>query len=518
MTPVIRWRMLMDETQTAPATHSEVDPGCLPAWEVDDLPEPTPFHARNLIRLIGPGIVMAGASIGTGEFVVGPQNAARYHGAMMWAALLSIIGQVILNTEVMRYTLCTGEPVMTGFLRCKPGPRFWLIFYLLLDFGGWWPTLAGLSAQILVVAVQGLTPQDSINPDTVRGVSYIVFVLCATLVLFGGKVYRTLQIVLGGKILFLLVYMLFTSVFFVSMRTWGEIWSGLFDVTRIPRDAEGNAAINWALVSAMAGFAGVGGLGNIMASNFVRENGWGMGRKVGAIPSAFGGHNITLSHIGTICRSDETNIQRFRGWFRYLIADQYLVWFVGSLFGLMLPCLLGAEYLRVERLNSADQWRWAAALAQDFGEAKGPIFRWMTLVCGLVIMIPGQFSVVDFVARRWTDAVWSGSRRIRRMDPNKIKILYYGFAFSYVIFGICAYTFFPKLSASSMMLIAGNLANLAIGLTVFHTLYVNRHFLPRPMRPSPIKQAALVLSGLYFLTMFGLVFHQNIWPIITRQR
>src|SRR6478672_9103805 len=138
---------------------NNIDPGCLPAWEVDELPEPAPLKARNLLALIGPGLVLAGGSIGTGEWVMGPKTAAQYHGALMWIVLLSIGAQIVLNTEVMRYTLCTGEPIMTGFMRTKPGPRFWVILYLLLDVGSWWPSMAGLAAQILVVYIKKLTPQ-----------------------------------------------------------------------------------------------------------------------------------------------------------------------------------------------------------------------------------------------------------------------------------------------------------------------------------------------------------------------
>lgn len=490
------------------------DPGCLPAWDVGEMPEPKPFVARNLLALIGPGLVLAGGSIGTGEWVMGPQAAARYHGAMMWVVLVSILAQVVLNTEAMRYTLCTGEPILTGFMRSRPGPKFWLAFYLLLDFGTWWPSLAGLASQIIVVAVKGLTPQDAINPDTVRTLSYGVFLVCAILVLFGGKVYNTVQFVAGGKFLFTLFYMTLCCLFFVSLQTWGEIWGGLFNPFVLPRDAAGNPNVDWALISALAGYSGVGGIANIMASNFVREKGWGMGGQVGAIPSAFGGHQIALSHIGTMCRMGAETVERFRGWFRYLIADQYLVWAGGSLIGMMLPCMLGAEYLRVESLDSKEQWRWAAAMAQDFGAAKGEIFRTLTLFCGLVIMIPGQFYVVDNIARRWTDAVWSGSRRLRRLDNHKVKHVYYTFAGAYVLAGVCAYTFFPKLSASSMMQIAGNMANLGISATIFHTLYVNRRFLPKELQPSRAKQIALILAGLFFLTMFGLVVHQRILPLL----
>src|SRR4051812_38404222 len=79
----------------------QVDPGCLPAWGAGDLPEPKAisFHWRNWLSLIGPGLVLAGGSIGTGEWVMGPKIAALYHGAFMWAVLCSIVGQVLFNTE-----------------------------------------------------------------------------------------------------------------------------------------------------------------------------------------------------------------------------------------------------------------------------------------------------------------------------------------------------------------------------------------------------------------------------------
>jgi hypothetical protein len=131
-------------------------------------------------------------------------------------------------------------------------------------------------------------------------------------------------------------------------------------------------------------------------------------------------------------------------------------------------------------------------------------------------MIPGQFYVVDITARRWTDVIWSGSRRARKFEPSKVKHLYYGIAGAYVTWGVCAYTFFPNLSASTMLVIAGNMANLTISMTILQTLYVNRTFLPESMRPSLAKQAALLLSAAFFLCMFGLVVNQKIVPIVNQ--
>ncbi len=465
--------------------------------------------------MIGPGLVLAGGSIGTGEWVMGPQAAARYHGAMLWVVIVSIAAQVVLNTEVMRYTVCTGEPVMTGFLRTKPGPKFWLLFYLLLDFSGWLPSLAGLASQILVVAFLGLTPQDSINPALVNQVSIGVFLFCAVLVLFGGKVYSSVKLISSSKLIYSLAYLSFVCIFFVSARVWSEIFSGLINPFKLPVGKGGHTEFDMSLIAALGGFAGVGGLGNIMVSNFVRENGWGMGKLVGAIPSAFGGHKIELSHIGTIYRPGPGTLERFKGWYHKVIKDQYWLWAAGSLVGMVLPCALGLQYLNVMNLEpGADQWRWAAALAQDFGASKGEIFKYLTLFCGLMIMMPGQFYVIDGVARRWTDAIWSGSRRIRKVDKGRIKHVYYAFVAAYVIWGVSIFLFWPDLSATAMMKFTGSLANLTIAVTILQTLYVNRHFLPPEARPSAGKQAAMLVSALFFLIMFALVVNQKVVPIL----
>ena len=60
------------DVEAAPVAGQEplTDGGCLPAWDRDDLPAPVPFGWKNLLALIGPGIVLIGSSIGTGEWVM----------------------------------------------------------------------------------------------------------------------------------------------------------------------------------------------------------------------------------------------------------------------------------------------------------------------------------------------------------------------------------------------------------------------------------------------------------------
>jgi hypothetical protein len=481
-----------------------VDPGCLPAWKMDDFPVPVPMSWKNLLAMLGPGLVMIGGTIGTGEWVVGAGVAALYGGAFLWVAPLAILCQVMLNTEAMRYTLVTGEPVFTGFLRSKPGPKFWLLCYLLLDIVGWMPALAGLAAQIVLFTING---QKTPDPFATRMMAIAILLLCGTLLCFGRKVYNMLEVVLGGKVLFVLFYLLTVTLLFVPGHVWGRVASGMVNPFQVPE-----GGIQWGLIGSVAGLAGIGGLGNILASNFVREKGWGMGSKVGAIGSAVGGEHVTLDHIGTMARPDEEGVRRFSQWWNFIKLDQFGLWAWGSVVGMMLPCVLGAGFIRPDHNyfgKSVGELAAATTLAREFGAAKGSVFLILTLICGAMIMLPGQFSSMDGIARRWCDAFWSGSTRAHALGGNKAKVLYYSFVVTYVAIGVLVYAF-PNLTPTQMMVFNANLANLSICCCILHTLYVNSRFLPKAFQPSRLKRAGLVVAACFYFGLFCLATNQTI--------
>ena len=67
--------------------------------------------------------------------------------SLLWVTLVAVLLQTVFNTELMRYTLATGEPVFTGFMRTRPSSTFWAWFYAVLYFlqiG--WPAWAGTAA------------------------------------------------------------------------------------------------------------------------------------------------------------------------------------------------------------------------------------------------------------------------------------------------------------------------------------------------------------------------------------
>ena len=56
----------------------------------------------------------------------------------------------------------------------------------------------------------------------------------------------------------------------------------------------------------------------------------------------------------------------------------------------------------------------------------GGLFWILTLLCGFLVLAPGQVSVGDQIARRWTDMIWTASPAVKRLGRGEVRYLYYG--------------------------------------------------------------------------------------------
>src|SRR5207249_9347588 len=112
-------------------------------------------------------------------------------------------------------------------------------------------------------------------------------------------------------------------------------------------------------------------------SNYVRDRGWGMGGQVGAIPSAFGGRTVGLSHVGRVFPLDAESIRRFRGWFRHVLREQLLVWAPACVLGAVLPAMVSLGFL--PRGTRFEGWDGAARTAERLSAAIGPALWYLTL-------------------------------------------------------------------------------------------------------------------------------------------
>ena len=67
---------------------------------------------------------------------------------------------------------------------------------------------------------------------------------------------------------------------------------------------------------------------------------------VSAIPSLVGGHDIQLSHVGTVFKVSPESLPRWKRWYKHVMRDQLVLWLPACFFGLALPSMLSVEFLR----------------------------------------------------------------------------------------------------------------------------------------------------------------------------
>jgi hypothetical protein len=469
------------------------DHGQLPPWTVAELPAPPPFSTRNMLKVIGPGAIMAATSIGGGEWLVGPAAAVKYSSAIFLIATVAIVLQVVFNLEAIRYTLYTGEPIYGGIMRLRPGPKFWAAFYSGLGFFQLgWPALAGSAAATLFGAWMGRMPG---APDSATQVAIAMGLLVAVVLIlsFGGTIERMLEYFAWTMLGVVFLFLVFINVAFVPFAHWLTTFGGFFSLSGLQHP------IDWTLIGALAATAGSGGLGNLTVTNWVRDKGFGMGSHVGAIPSAVGGHAITLSHVGSVFPTTPENLARWREWLRYVRADQIWVWGLFCFLGMFLNVNLATAIIP----HGTDLQGLAAGAYQAEYLAKiWPGFWFLTLFNGFWILFKTQLGNTDILVRTVTDATWMASDRARRSRWG-IRAIYYGVLVLFTIWGAVA---LGSASPFTLFKILANIAGIVIAIAGVQIFLVNRRFLPPAVRASRAREAVLLLcAGFYAFFAFFVV-------------
>jgi hypothetical protein len=92
-----------------PESRTGLDP-----WKIAELPDAPRPRGLAWFSTIGPGVIVLGASIGSGEFLLGPAAFVKYGLSLLWIVGVAALLQTLLNVELMRYTMATGEPIFHG--------------------------------------------------------------------------------------------------------------------------------------------------------------------------------------------------------------------------------------------------------------------------------------------------------------------------------------------------------------------------------------------------------------------
>ncbi len=274
-----------------------------------------------------------------------------------------------------------------------------------------------------------------------------------------------------------------------------SLWAYFWEHGRLPE-------LDWFMLVAFIAIAGSGGLANTLFSNYTRDKGWGMGAHVGAIPSAIGGLPISLSHVGEVFSTNASNLHRWKGWIRHIVRDQTVIWMTASFVGMALPCMLSLQFIRnASVVGDRVAAMTAEGIAVRYPEYGG-LFWTLTLLCGFLVLAPGQISVGDQIARRWTDILWTASRRVKRMGGTRVKYVYYSILALYAVWGLFVLWQLPALQIAKIGAVLGNVA---LGFSALHAWYANRALLPRELQPNWLLQIGTILCGIFFIGITAVV-------------
>jgi hypothetical protein len=435
-----------------------------------------------------------GVSIGSGEFLLGPTTFVRHGLSLLWVVGVAVTLQAIFNTELMRYTLATGEPVFTGFMRTKPKATVWAWVYAVLYFlQVGWPAWAGTAAGAIFFLFAKRLPSAP-DANTIYFIGVGTFLACVAILSFGSRIERTLELLNWVLIVAILGSFLVLAIVFVPARTWLAGVLGLtgFDLTRgtfdlIPVDTD------LFLLGALVAYSGAGGVTNIVLSNWARDRGYGMGERAGYIPSAIGGTKVALAHNGFMFDGDAEGMKRWRGWWRIISADQWGVFFAGAILGMLLPAMIYVTFLT--RGTDIQGLGVSAALAQAITGTSGALLGGVIAFLGAWILFKTQLDQLEGMVRAITDILWTGNSRVRTWRGGDVRAVYYCVLGVVVLWGIIAL----RLAQPIVLLqIGANVGGFVFVIASLHLLYINTTLLPEHIRPPMWRRVGLVVMCIFY--------------------
>ena len=127
--------------------------------------EDSPSTYWGIFRRIGPGLILASSIVGSGELIATTVLGAENGYTLLWLIILSCFIKIVVQNELGRYAIATGETTLEAFNRV-PGPRLgvsWLVWawFLMIMFtlmqigamlGGISDILNGLMRSVSIVS------------------------------------------------------------------------------------------------------------------------------------------------------------------------------------------------------------------------------------------------------------------------------------------------------------------------------------------------------------------------------
>ena len=310
----------------------------------------------------------------------------------------------------------------------------------------------------------------------------------------GRRIERTLEILNWVLVSVIIGGFLVLAAIFVSGDTWAAAAAGL-----VGYDTSAGAfrfipeGVDWFLIGAFAAYSGAGGVINLTLSNWARDKGYGMGSRTGYIPSAVGGERTEVSPTGYTFDATPEAMERWRGWWRIVRADQWGVYFLGAMAGMILPAVLYVTFIQggtdIRGLSVA------AALANAMASQAGALFGGVIALMAVWVLFKTQLDILEGMTRAITDILWTGSRGVREWRGGDVRYVYYTVLGALAVWGVIALGLAQPIF---LLQLGANMAGIVFVISPLHLLYINTRLLPEAVRPPLWRRAALVAMSVFY--------------------
>ena len=392
-----------DELKEAPSAAAHPSRGNGGAFRLADLP-----RVPRLSHIVGPSAIMLGASLGSGETLFWPVLTAQFWWAVFWAFVVGVLTQFVINTELQRWTLATGESIFRAFARID---RRWPWAFLvagLLSLG--WPGWAAGAAQVGATAI---------GVDTVGafGVSISSWkILAVGLMSVIWLSYQVSSVMYTAVELFqigLLFVAIGAAMLLVAVTgSWVEFADLPTAAGSVGYLPEG---IDVAVFLGGLAFAGAGGYLNLSQSLWIREKGYGMGNYQGRVKNPLRGDDPEpIERDGFSFRPTTTNLQRWRGWWKIVQLEHALTFVVGLL---IVTPFLATVALRYAPGTSADALQmWLESVIP----AVGPVGTLLVFAILILALFTTEYAIVESFVRNSADVLYEAYGRSAGWDIQKL--------------------------------------------------------------------------------------------------
>ncbi len=393
---------------------------------------------------------------------------------MLWWVLLSCWSKSILQAELARYVVLSGDTYLRALNRTPgriPGPRGRFSWPLLLGLIAFVPGLTGLggiiggAGQALVLLFPGLTP-----------VTAVAILALSTAVLLGSGGYRRLE-----KLMLLFVFT-FTCLTLISAGLMqGTEYATRWEDVKSAFDFEFSTEFA-VLALAAYGYTGVNS-GEISSYSY-----WCIEKGYPARIGAFDGSAAWYA--------------RARGWLRVLRTDVWITLVILTLATVPFY-LLGAGILHATGQQPSGN-ETIVALSNMFTLTLGEWSIWIFAVGAFSILFSSTLAGVAAGGRYIPDYLMElGFLSRSRLDVRYAVIKWYGLVVPFL--GLLLYAGFQR--PVLMVTVAGSFAAIMLPVQSGLTLYLQAKRLPKEVQPGRLARTFLQVTFLFQLGMAAAVIY-----------